>query len=150
MNIRKCTWIIGSIIIVMAGALLYGYKQYQRTNQDLREVQADEVVEATTLIHEFTSNDKIADTKYRKRILAVRGIVKMIDTTNNGVSVILGEASLASSIRISMDTPCNEISTIHKGMPVTIKGILNGYSEDASGLLGNEVVFNRGVLIPHQ
>lgn len=150
MDSRKRTWIITCTTILMAGAVLYGYKQYQRTSQDLREVQAEQHVEATTLIREFSGNDEIADKKYRKRILAVRGIVKMIDTTNNGVSVILGDASLSSSIRISMDTPCNEISTIHKGMPVTIKGILNGYSEDASGLLGNEIVFNRGVLVVHQ
>ncbi|MGN6420517.1 MAG: OB-fold protein [Pseudobacter sp.] len=147
---RKRKRIIAAITILLAGFALYGYFQYQRTNQDLRNTQADQTVDATTLIREFAGDDTLADMKYRKRILAVRGIVKSVDTTNNGVSVILGDTVQSASIRMSMDSTWKEISTIHKGMPITIKGILNGYSKDPTGLLGDEIVFNRGVLVSHQ
>lgn len=147
MAIRKRRWIIAGTVILLAGFALYGYFQYQRTNQDLRDTRADQTVDAATLIREFAGDDTLSDMKYRKRILAVRGIVKSIDTSNNAVSVILGDSVQSASIRISMDTLDQEISTIHKGMPVTIKGILNGYSKDATGLLGDEIVFNRGVLV---
>lgn len=147
MAIRKRRWIIAGTVILLAGFALYGYFQYQRTNQDLRDTRADQTVDAATLIREFAGDDTLSDMKYRKRILAVRGIVKSVDTSNNAVSVILGDSAQSASIRISMDTLYQEISTIHKGMPVTIKGILNGYSKDATGLLGDEIVFNRGVLV---
>lgn len=147
MAIRKRRWIIAGTIILLAGFALYGYFQYQRTNQDLRDIRADQTVDAATLIREFAGDDTLSDMKYRKRILAVRGIVKSVDTSNNAVSVILGDSVQSASIRVSMDTLDQEISTIHKGMPVTIKGILNGYSKDATGLLGDEIVFNRGVLV---
>ncbi|HVK49547.1 MAG TPA: hypothetical protein VM488_16915 [Pseudobacter sp.] len=147
MTIRKRKWIVAGTIILLAGFALYGYFQYQRTNQDLRDTRADQTVDAATLIREFAGDDTLSDMKYRKRILAVRGIVKSVDTSNNAVSVILGDSVQSASIRISMDTLDQEISTIHKGMPVTIKGILNGYSKDATGLLGDEIVFNRGVLV---
>jgi len=147
MAIRKRRWIIAGTVILLAGFALYGYFQYQRTNQDLRDTRADQTVDAATLIREFAGDDTLSDMKYRKRILAVRGIVKSVDTSNNAVSVILGDSVQSASIRISMDTLDQEISTIHKGMPVTIKGILNGYSKDATGLLGDEIVFNRGVLV---
>lgn len=147
MAIRKRRWIIAGTVILLAGFALYGYFQYQRTNQDLRDTRADQTVDAATLIREFAGDDTLSDMKYRKRILAVRGIVKSVDTSNNAVSVILGDSAQSASIRISMDTLDQEISTIHKGMPVTIKGILNGYSKDATGLLGDEIVFNRGVLV---
>lgn len=147
MAIRKRRWIIAGTVVLLAGFALYGYFQYQRTNQDLRDTRADQTVDAATLIREFAGDDTLSDMKYRKRILAVRGIVKSVDTSNNAVSVILGDSAQSASIRISMDTLDQEISTIHKGMPVTIKGILNGYSKDATGLLGDEIVFNRGVLV---
>lgn len=147
MAIRKRRWIIAGTVTLLAGFALYGYFQYQRTNQDLRDTRADQTVDAATLIREFAGDDTLSDMKYRKRILAVRGIVKSIDTSNNAVSVILGDSVQSASIRISMDTLDQEISAIHKGMPVTIKGILNGYSKDATGLLGDEIVFNRGVLV---
>lgn len=150
MAIRKLKWITAGIAILLAVVGLYGYFQYQRTNQDLRDTRADQTVDASALIREFAGDDTLSDMKYRKRILAVRGIVKAVDTTNNGVSVILGDTAQSVSIRMSMDTSWKEISTVHQGMPVTIKGILNGYSKDPTGLLGDEIVFNRGVLVKYQ
>jgi hypothetical protein len=150
MPIRKRSWIFLGILTLLIVIILYGYIQYQRTNQDLRQTAADQTVTASTLIREFASDGNIADKNYRKRILAVRGIVRSVDTTNNGVSVILGDSLQNTSIRFSMDGSRQEFSAMHPGMPVTIKGILNGFSKDQTGLLGDEIVFNRGVWVPNQ
>ncbi|WP_127129096.1 OB-fold protein [Pseudoflavitalea rhizosphaerae] len=147
MTTRKRFWLFPGILLLLFGLFFYGYFQYQRTNQDLQLATPDQTLTAFTLIHEFAGDDTLADKKYRKRILAVRGIVKSVDTTNNGVSVILGDSLQTASIRFSMDGTWNEISDIQEGMVVSIKGILNGYSKDQTGLLGDEIVFNRGVLI---
>ena len=147
MAIRKRIWVFTGILILLFGLIFYSYFQYQRTNQDLMLATPDQTLTASILIHEFAGDDTLADKNYRKRILAVRGIVKSVDTTNNGVSVILGDSLQRASIRFSMDGPWNEISGIQQGMIVTIKGILNGYSKDQTGLLGDEIVFNRGVWI---
>lgn len=147
MAIRKRSWILSGLLILAGCVAIYGYLQYQRTNQDLRHSRPDLTVDASTLIREFASDDTLADEKYRKRILAVRGIVRSVDTTNNGVSVILGDLPHTTSIRFSMEGPYSEVSSIHQGMSVTIQGILNGLSKDPTGLLGDEIVFNRAVWI---
>lgn len=147
MTTRKRFWLFAGILLLLFGLFFYGYFQYQRTNQDLQLATPDQTLTAFTLIHEFAGDDTLADKKYRKRILAVRGIVKSVDTTNNGVSVILGDSLQTASIRFSMEGTWNEFSDIQEGMVVSIKGILNGYNKDQTGLLGDEIVFNRGVLI---
>lgn len=147
MAIRKRFWLLPGILILLCGFLFYGYYQYQRTNQDLKLATPDQTLTVSTLIHEFAGDDTLADKIYRKRILAVRGTVRSVDTTNNGVSVILGDSLQNASIRFSMDEAWNEISAIQAGMTVTIKGMLNGYSKDQTGLLGDEIVFNRGIWI---
>ncbi|QEC41807.1 hypothetical protein FSB84_08920 [Pseudobacter ginsenosidimutans] len=144
MATRKRIRLFTGILLLLCGLFFYGYFQYQRTNQDLKLATPDQTLTAFTLIHEFAGDDTLADKKYRKRVLAVRGIVKSVDTTNNGVSVILGDSLQRASIRFSMEGPWNEISDIQEGMIVSIKGILNGYSKDQTGLLGDEIVFNRG------
>lgn len=144
---RKKTWIISALLLLLAVAALYGYYQYQRTNQDLRQTAADETVDASVLIRAFAGDDTLADKNYRKKVLAVRGIVKSVDTTNNSVSVILGDAAQNASIRFAMDGAYPEFSAMHKGMTVTIKGLLNGFSKDQTGLLGDEIVFNRGIWV---
>lgn len=147
---RKRSWIILSSIVVLGGIALYGYIQYQRTSQDLRQSRPDLTVEASTLIREFAADDTLSDKKYRKMILAVRGIVRSVDTTNNGVSVILKDPLQSASIRFSMEAPFNDFSAIHPGMQVIIKGILNGFNKDQTGLLGDEIVFNRAVWVQAQ
>lgn len=144
---RKRTWIISGLLLVLVIAALYGYYQYQRTNQDLRQTAADQNVDASFLIRAFAGDDTLADKNYRKKILAVRGIVKSVDTTNNSVSIILGDPAQNTSIRFAMDGAFPEFSAIHKGMSVTIKGLLNGFNKDQTGLLGDEIVFNRGVWV---
>jgi hypothetical protein len=59
----------------------------------------------------------------------------------------LGDPVQSTSIRFSMDGQYNEFSAIRQGMPITIKGILNGFNKDQTGLLGDEIVFNRGVWV---
>ena len=133
------------LVIVIAAVGFYAYKEYNRTNQDLKNSKADFTLEATALIAAFEKDSSSANKQYVDKLIAVTGHVKSIDAQGNPVVIALGERGQMSSVQCSMDsTYATEYKAIKEGDQLTIKGICTGgRTED---LFGTDVILNRCVL----
>lgn len=141
--------IISIVIVLIAAAAIYSYQEYYRSNKDLRYVKAAVTVDAVALINEFVASESAADARYRNKIIAVRGMVKSVDTTGDQYSIAMGDTNQLSSVRFSMDSSfVQQAAAVKRGMTITVKGAITGFKKDDTGLLGDDVEFNRCVMEP--
>ena len=138
--------ILVAIVLVIAAAAFYIYKEFNRTNINIASEQAAFTLTASELINEFNSNDSSAGKKYVGKVIAVSGRVKNTDKDERGYyTVSLGDSSSMSSVRCSIDSMYTDrVTAIRPGMTVTIKGNCTGYNADE--LLGLDVIVNRCVV----
>lgn len=131
------------IVIVVAG--WYGYREYNRTNADLKNKKADVTIEAPALIAAFEKDTASANKQYVDKIIAVSGHVKNIDTNGNPAVIALGDAAQMSSVQCSMDSAhAADYKAIKEGDQVTIKGkCTGGQTQD---LFGTDVILSRCVM----
>lgn len=145
---RKKIILYGSLLLllIVASAAWYIYKEYNRTLKDTRHLKTDYSIEATALIKEFVSNEIDAGKKYWDKVIKVDGLVKDIIRDEAGFnSVILGDTASLSSVRCSMDSVHNsEANRLKKGTHTTVKGICAGFN--AEELLGSDVILVRCVV----
>jgi hypothetical protein len=136
------------ILIAIAVAAWYGYREYSRTNKDLKNVRPDFIVNASDLIKEFESGDSAAAKKYNGQILEVTGFVKNIDKDDQGYyTLVLGDTSGLSSVRCSMDTSHqSDAASLIAGSSAIVRGACTGFNKDDMGL-GSDVILNRCAII---
>ena len=136
------------ILLAIAVAAWYGYREYSRTNKDLKRVRPDYSLTATDLIKEFESNDSAATKKYNGRILEINGFVKKIIRDEQGFfTLVLGDTASLSSVRCSMDTTHHsDAASLLQGSSATVRGACTGYYKDDFGL-GSDVILNRCAII---
>jgi hypothetical protein len=131
------------IIVVLAGSLLFAYREYNRKRSDTADLTARYILSGNELIKAFTSDEKAANAKYLDKIIALNGIVKSVDQDEQGAfTVIVGDSASMSSVRCSMDSSHNaEAEGLKAGFSLTLKGICTGFNSDE--LLGSDVLMNR-------
>jgi len=129
------------VVIVIAFIAWYGYKEYNRTNKDLKSQTADVRVNAPELISAFEKDSSSANKSYTDKIVAVTGNVKKIDADGNPVIIFLSNENQMSSVKCSMDsTHATDYKTIKPGTTITIKGKCTGGQTD--DLFGTDVTLN--------
>jgi hypothetical protein len=136
--------IIAVILLAVIAGGLYAWREYTRPVKGLDSVTADYTVQATALIQEFMTNEAAANQKYLNKIIAVQGVVKVVDTADGACIVALGDTADMLSVRCVM----NDVATgsaVQKGAAVTLKGAVTGFKKDETGLLGSDVELNRCV-----
>ncbi|WP_205509511.1 OB-fold protein [Longitalea arenae] len=139
--------IIGGIVVVILALATYGWYQYNRTVKGLHDVRADYSVNATALINEFISNEDSANKKYLNRILAVKGVIKNIESGEGAGTIVLGDSTDLSGVRCVLDSSAHsKTASLQRGALITIKGAITGFSKDETGLLGSDVQLNRCVI----
>ena len=133
------------LIVIIAAAGFYAYREYNRTNKDLKNSKAEITTDAASLIAAFEKDSSSANKKYTDKLIAVSGSVKSIDKDGNPVVIALGQSGEMSSVQCSMDSVyANEYKAIKEGDQLTLKGICTGgRTED---LFGTDVILNRCVL----
>jgi hypothetical protein len=143
---RKTRILIAIILVVGAGAG-YGYREFNRSNADVADESSAYVISALELIKEFETNDSLANSKYGGMIVSVKGPVKDINRDDRGhFTLSLGDSSSMSSIRCSIDSiHSGTVSSVKRGMNVSIKGNCTGYNKDE--LLGLDIIFNRSLVV---
>ena len=143
---KKIAWII--LLIVVLAAVVYGYKEYTRTNKQLINERADYIISADSLIREYETNDSLAAAIYNGRIIEVSGAVKSVEKDNSGFyTIILGDPDGLSAVRCSIDTgQATKAAEINSGSSVIIRGVCTGYNKDEMGL-GSDVILNRCAII---
>lgn len=143
---KSLIWLI--VLLVVAVAAWYGYREYNRTNPDLKDSSADYSLPAQTLLAEFELNDSIASIKYSGKTLEVTGQLKGVEVQDNRYyTLVLGENEGLSSTRCSMDTTYSEEAAgLTTGITIVIRGVCTGFNRDDMGL-GSDVILNRCVIV---
>lgn len=137
--------IIAVLLLAVIAGGIYAWREYTRPVRDLDSATADYTVQATALIQEFMVNESVASQKYLNKIIAVHGVVKLVDTTDGACIVALGDTADMSSVRCVMNDAATGAVAVQKGAVVTLKGAVTGFKNDETGLLGSDVELNRCV-----
>lgn len=139
-------YILLPLLVIIAAAAFYIYKEYNRTHKDTARLKPDFSLAATAIIREFETDEQSSNKKYWDKIIRIDGIVKEVARDERGFySVILGDTSAMSSVRCSMDSAHNnEALVLQKGSEVAVKGICTGFNADE--LLGSDVILVRCVI----
>jgi hypothetical protein len=143
---KKLLIIAGVIMVVIAVVALYIYKEYNRMHKDTADLDPDYSITATHLIKEFEDDEQSSNGKFWNKVIQAEGMIKDIAKDDRGFySVVLGDTSVMSSVRCSMDSVHNkEAATLQKGRHTTMKGICTGFNRD--DLLGSDVILIRCVV----
>lgn len=136
---------LGILVIILLGLATYMYREYNRTNTLSEDVSADYKLNATDLIKEFENDLNKTSQKYVGKIIEVDGSMLDIEDDHSGNFIlILGNDSILSKIRCSMDSTVNieQLKSHTKNQKITVKGICSGYNPDDMGL-GADVLLNK-------
>ena len=139
-------YIVLPLLLIIAVAAIYIYKEYNRTHKDTSRLKSDYSVSAIAFLQEFSSNEAAANKKYWDKVLQVEGTVKDLLTDDRGFySIVLGDSSSLSSVRCSVDSAHTaEAAAVRKGTTIRVKGICSGYNADE--LLGSDIILVRSVV----
>ena len=111
------------------------------------KVRADYTITADELLHEFNTNDRAANEKYREKMMVVNGIVSAVNGLSDSTTTIQFADSTGSYIVFSFDkNQLQDVKDIRKGETVSLKGSCSGsiYSE----ILGTtSISFKRSTII---
>jgi hypothetical protein len=145
LNRKKWIWLI--ILLVIAAAALYAYKEYNRGNPDMKNARADFILSSAQIVSEFESDDTTASKKYNGKTLELTGKIKSMEKDEDDhYTIVLGETGTPSSTRCSMDTTYNlDASRLEEGSSITVRGVCTGYHKDEMGL-GSDLILNRAVI----
>jgi hypothetical protein len=133
------------VLVLITCTVWYVYKEYNRKNRNLAEVDVDAKISAAALLQAFEKDSASANKQYLGKILAVDGIIKNIQKEDDDATVILGDAGNMSSVRCSLDTTyILKLATYKEGTPISITGFCTGFNKD--DLLGSDVILNRCVI----
>lgn len=136
---------IAVVLIIIAAGAWYAYKEYHRTNKDLKNVKASFVFSAPNLISRFEKDTATANKQFVDKVIAVTGLVKTIDAKGNPVVIALGESGVMSSVQCSMDSAhAKDYAAVQEGDRLTIKGLCTGGR--TLDLFGTDVILSRCVI----
>jgi hypothetical protein len=136
-------FIILPLLLVIAAAAWYIYKEYNRSHKDTASLKPDYSLQAADLIKEFTGNEQSSNKKYWDKVIEVYGAVKEISHEEKGIyTIVLGDTTSMSSVRCSIDSiHSSSAASVLEGSHVTVKGICTGFNADE--LLGSDVILIR-------
>jgi hypothetical protein len=145
---KRRPFIFLGIILILAIAGWYFYKEFNRTNKDLKKAKADYALTVSSIIKEFETNDSASSLKYNGRILELTGNVKAVETDDMSfTTVVLGNEAELSSVRCSLDTNyVGDAATVKTGSSIRIRGACTGFNRDDMGL-GSDIILNRCVIL---
>lgn len=125
-------FILFAVIIVIAAAAIYGYREYYRKPVALTEVSADLALPADALLTAYSTNEDAANKKYLGRILDVTGQVASIASQQDTViNILLGRPEGMAHVSCSVSsTEASKIKKMAAGQSVTIRGVCTGYLMD--------------------
>lgn len=139
-------YVVLPLLLIIAVVAFYIYKEYNRTHKDTAKLKPDYSISAADLIKEFETNEQPSNKKYWDKIIRVEGMVKDLTQDDKGFySIVLGDTSVMSSVRCSIDSIHNsEAASVKKGTTIAVKGICSGFNADE--LLGSDVILVRSVI----
>jgi tRNA_anti-like len=130
-------------IIIVAFAAVFIYREYNRVNVPMQNMEPAFKVNADALMKEFTTADSVASKKYSGNVIEVSGTVKSL--SDDSSTITLGNADALSSIICSLDSSVLKTELPATNTAATIRGSFNGFNKDE--LLGTDLIMNRCIII---
>jgi hypothetical protein len=118
----KRTILIAAIIVIILG-VSYGLYRYYQPAENITEKKAELVIQSSQLVNAFEADAKAANAAYTGKVIAVEGIVKMMESPTS----IVFSPGAGYIISFQFNEPLAE--TFEEGKLLTIKGQYNGYLE---------------------
>jgi uncharacterized protein YyaL (SSP411 family) len=139
-------YIVLPLLLIIAAAAIYIYKEYNRTHKDTAKLKPDYTLAAPAFVKEFETDEQVSNKKYWNKIIRVEGVVKDLLKDDRGFySIVLGDTASMSSVRCSIDSAhTSEAAAIQKGNTIAVKGICTGFNADE--MLGSDVILVRSVV----
>lgn len=132
MNVKRKRIILTTIILLVVIVACSVWYIFTVKFNDTKDEKPAFNVKALDLIHEFKTNDSLANKKYAEKILTVSGLVTEIESADSTLNIKLGDTLTGSyAIFAFQQQHLNEAKSIKKGDSISIKGSCSGgaYSE---------------------
>ena len=136
--------IIMAALVLVAGAGLYGVKEYFRTHTDLAGEEPVADLTALQLISAFETNAAQSRQQYVDKVVRVTGYITGMAAEDIPVVISLGEKGTLSSVQCSMDSTHPVPAANFVGKQVTIKGVCTGAITEE--MFGTDVKLARCVI----
>lgn len=122
--------IIFLIVGVIGGAV--AYYMYNKPKTDYSDAKVDTRLKADELFEAFTLNEQEAGAKYLNKVLAVDGIITLIEKNQKGETVIyLGSNDPMFGIQVTMlPSDSTNFNNLKAEKQVILKGLCTGFAND--------------------
>ena len=123
---RKSPWLkrilLGGFILLLIGAGIYWYIATDKF-ADTKDRKPAYTVNAMDFIKEFSLNETAANTKYKDKIVAVRGTVSQVEPADTTVNIKFIDPNTQSYVIFAFqEQHLAEAKTLKAGDSVSIKG----------------------------
>ena len=104
---------------------------YNKPHKNITETAADIYVSANTILKEFSSDEKTANSKYLEKIIAVKGVISAIKIENGkGIITLTTNNDFGEVLCHLSENATTKINSLTTGQIITVKGICTGYLMD--------------------
>lgn len=126
----KTILIVGGILLL--GGAITGYLIYNKPYEKMESASIDFKTTAESLFTDFESDENLANEKYLDKIMVVSGVVKGVNTSEDGlVNVMLESGGMMGGVICKLDELTeHKRKTFSEGETVTFKGICTGMLMD--------------------
>ncbi len=133
------------LLLLLAFLSIVSFIYYKVSNPykiDIETIATEKMVSANELVASFNTNEKLANTTFKGKIIEVNGIVKEITFLNNRNTVLLHGNIPSSSVLCDMQQDqLKAVKRLTIGEQVKLKGICKGFLKDA--ILLNCMLINK-------
>jgi len=123
--------LLSLLVIALIGAG-FGYYQWNKPHENMDTRKVDNAVEANAFLQEFTTDETAANAKYLDKAVAVTGIVREVDKSDDGkdIKVILSADSDFGVVCVLDPLSKHARTDFPAGEKVTFKGLCSGLNLD--------------------
>lgn len=129
------------VLLILFGAGVYFYKEYNRKPANISNVAPDASVSASALVEVYESDEAKANQQYLGKTIQVTGAIAEINNQQDTlVTVLIGESNSMHKVSCLLDS--RNIALVRNyrvGQQIIIRGVCTGYLMD--------VEMNRCVII---
>ena len=121
------------IVIALIAAIAFSayYYIFIYSSQNHRQVQSETAIAITSdsLVAKYQADEKLANSLYLNKALAVTGNLLSIDKNQEGkTTIVIGRSDSFSNVSVTLTN--NAPITQKVGIPITIKGLCTGALSD--------------------
>jgi hypothetical protein len=120
-----------AIAVIIAIAVIYGYKEYNRKPENLSNIKPQVIVSADSIIAAYETDEAKANAQFLGKTILVNGIVsEMNNQQDTLLNVIIGNDGLHNVSCLLDKEQLENFKKYSVGKPVSIKGICTGFLAD--------------------